>query len=600
MICGNVLVPEDRDKSLELDVHLAVAIFYGPGGKYSKDPILVLHGGPGMGMLKNSAAYYSTFIEPLTRERDVIFFDQRGVGFSKPSLACPEIAQVYLQDIQGQIAVDVRDETYTNAMLECRTRLEDMNVDPGAYTTLASAADVRDILLALKYPTANLYGLSYGTRLAQMVMREYPWIVSSATLDSVLPLETRIYNEGSATSEYALDTLFSGCEADPACKQTYPDLEKRYTELIQKLDTNPIKTTVILPLGSRKVSMDGLSITDYLLWAMQSQQLIQNVPITINRISTGDYSTLRYATLYQVLSIQDVSVGAYLSINCHEQVYATSPEELGTDLSKHPDTETIGLAKIFGSGEALFKVCNLWKARPKLDGENEPLRADIPTLIISGKYDPITPPDYGKLVASYLNHAYFYEFPNSSHTATFGTDPCPLQVVVAFLQNPNIQPEPSCWQEIKPMSFVVPYTGDTPLSLTPYSDIKTGLVSVVPAKWNAIGYGFFVQDKLANPQTMIGVQTDPIAISGWIPWLQKNFNGLAGFDKTPVKTGEHKTPGLSWTIYHTTSQSLPVDLAFARQDTQTILVLMQSHPDERDAMYETVFLPVVDATRLNK
>ena len=549
-------------------------------------------------MLKNSSGYYSTFIEPLTRERDVIFYDQRGVGFSKPSLGCPEVAGVYLQDIQGQVDGNAREKAYTDALLKCRTRLENDGTVTEAYTTLASATDVRDILFALKYPTANLYGVSYGTRLAQMVMREYPWIVSSATLDSTLPLETRIYNEGSATSEYALQTLFNSCAIDSACNQAYPDLEKRYTELIQKLDNAPVEITVTLPLGSRKVKMDGLTVTNYLLWAMQSSRLLPDVPITINRLSNGDYSPLRYATLSQVMSIQDISIGAYLSINCHEQVYATTADELGTDLSKHPDTETIGLAKIFGSGKALFSICDLWKARPKTDGENAPLNSDIPTLIISGKYDSSTPPDYGRLVASHLSHSYFFEFPNSSHGTTFGKDPCPLQVVTAFLQDPTIQPEPTCWKEVKPLNFIIPYTGNPPLSLISYSDVKTGLVSVVPDNWDAIGYGFFVQDNATNAQTMIGVQTDPTGISGWIIWLQENFNGKVGFDKKPQKIGERTNSGLSWMIYHTTSQGLPVDLAFARQGSQTILVLMQSYQDERDALYETVFLPVLDSTSL--
>lgn len=599
--CGFVLVPEDRDGDLSDQIQLAVAVFHATNRKKDIAPIIFLQGGPGSGSVEWSAKIYSILVEPLIQNRDFIFFDQRGTGLSQPSLDCPELTETYLKDLSHLLPGEQREEQYTNALLGCRNRLSESGANLSAYTTMESAADVKDILTALRYPKANLYGASYGTRLAQMVMREHPEIVQSAILDSILPLETKLYNEGASVTAYALEALFDGCAAQAECQAAYPDLEQIYTDLTQKLDKEPITLTTTFPIiGEKETTIDGMGLTSYLIWALREPEYIRLIPRALGNIQAGDFSFLEYAVSLPLSGVDGINMGVFISINCHEQVYATTPDEITADLAKYPNTEAFALSSIYGSGEALFNICALWQAKPKSESENTPLTSDIPTLIISGTYDPTTPPKFGEQVASRLSQHYLFEFPNGSHVPSISLDPCPVQVANAFLDDPTVKPNPTCWEKTQPIRFSAPYTGAPSLELTPYNDFKMRIKGVIPANWQAIGNGFFVPKNAPGEPTMIGHQTDPASIEEWLAWLDEQFNGKTGFDKTPVKTGTRKANNLTWSLYTTTSKNFPVDIAFARDGGQTILILMQSNPDERDAMYETVFLRLVDAATLLK
>lgn len=600
--CGSVIVPEDRQNPASPNIRLAVAVYRSQAQTVAPDPVIFLQGGPGNGALLWSSLVYSTIVLPIVQERDFIVFDQRGTGLSEPSLQCPELARVYVQDYQATLTHVERESLYTAALLDCRKRLTESGTDPAAYTTIASAADVKDILTALKYQKpANLYGVSYGTRLAQVVMREHPEIVRSSVLDSVLPLEVKLYNQGSSTSDYALQTLFRGCAEDLACRTAFPQLETIYTDLIEQLDRKPITITTSLPLiGQSETAVTGLALTTYLLWVLQRSELIAFVPQALYRLHNGEDTFLPYVVSLPPATLSDISMGVFISINCHEQVYATTPEELGTDQAKHPNTEAVGLANIYGSGEALFQICALWQAKPLAAGETAPVVSDLPTLIIAGTYDPTTPPSFGQQLARHLNHHYFFEFPNEGHGPTTSSAPCPMQVVTAFFHDPSVEPDRTCLTATQPISFIVPYTGTPPIELVAYTDQEVGVAGLRPAHWTAIGAGFYSRSSSLLDRTQIGQQSDPTSIADWLIWLDQQFFGRQGFDHTPVQTGKRRSAQLVWELYRTTSAGLPVDLAFAKSGSQTLLVIMQSYADEHDAMYQTVFLPLVDKATLAK
>src|SRR6185503_15624183 len=96
-------------------------------------------------------------------------------------------------------------------------------VDPASATSAENAADVNDLRLALGYDQWNLYGVSYGTRLALTVVRDYPQSVRSVILDSVYPLQVNLYTDLPENFDRALKVLFETCAADADCSSTYPD-----------------------------------------------------------------------------------------------------------------------------------------------------------------------------------------------------------------------------------------------------------------------------------------------------------------------------------------------------------------------------------------
>lgn len=457
--CGYVSVPEIRGVGPPRTIRLSVAVYRSTSDTPAAEPVIFLSGGPGSGALETVALLYDGFVDPILKERDFIAFDQRGTGSSEPSLDCPEIYSIYMRDLRQTLTDSERATLYTNAVQACRDRLTLTGVNLDAYTSAASAADVKDITSALGYERVNLYGVSYGTRLALTVMRDYTGIVRSAVLDSALPLEARLYNELTARTDHALDVLFAGCAADSQCKAAYPNLETVFYELVDQLDAKPIDVLVPNPLGGQPttVKVDGAGFISTIRWGLYYTDLIPTLPKAIYDVQEGDYSYLSVVLLLMTTAYDSTSIGMHLSVNCHEQVFATTERELNTDLAEYPELEDFGRSAIYGGAEVLFSICETWGAASFNPEESKPLVSDIPTLILGGQYDPATPPTYSKPLTENLNQSDFIEFPGEGHSLSAGlVENCPLKIALAFLSDPNADPENACLAEMSGPEFVVP------------------------------------------------------------------------------------------------------------------------------------------------
>ncbi|OQX62094.1 MAG: hypothetical protein B5M51_06585 [Anaerolinea sp. 4484_236] len=268
--CGFVVVPENRYGDANKTIRLAVAIYRGSDS--SAVPILYLQGGPGQETVKLMSEYFDWTVAPFLAERDFILLDQRGMGLSEPNLDCPKLDKVFEEDATNKIPFNQREERYLTAFDECRNILTAQGVRLSSYNTMENAADVKDVILALGYQQATLFGVSYGTRLAQVVMRENPEVVYSAVLDSVLPIESKVYNESAAIAQASLDTLFAGCAADPDCQKAYPNLEEDLREVVAQLEAKPLHTKIFgYDEDDYSHSVDGTEFMSTILWAMRSK-----------------------------------------------------------------------------------------------------------------------------------------------------------------------------------------------------------------------------------------------------------------------------------------------------------------------------------------
>jgi pimeloyl-ACP methyl ester carboxylesterase len=452
--CGYVLVPEKRDAESTHTIRLAVAVYHSTSDRPAAEPVIYLHGGPGGEAIQPLALVYDSFIAPILKERDLIAFDQRGSGLSSPSLACPEMDSVYLR--QG-ISDDERKTLSISAFQACHDRLAYSEVNLDAYTSAASGTDVRDILVALGYPRAILYGVSYGTRLALTVMRDHPEIVHSAVLDSSLPLETKFFNELTTKTDYAFNELFSGCAADSECNKAYHGLDKVFYDLVTKFDAQPVTVKVkdLVSGQSAEVKVDGNELVSAIDLGLFSSELIPILPQAIYTASNGDYTLLGALLSLSKNVYTQISMGAYISINCHEQVYATTSEQLETDLAAYPKLDSFARAAIYGSPETLFSICNLWGAAAYDPIDSQPVHSAIPSLILAGEYDPATPPFFGKQLLDDLSVSYYVEFPASGHAVSMDAqDSCPLDVVLAFLADPYQPPNTTCVAGLQRPQFI--------------------------------------------------------------------------------------------------------------------------------------------------
>ena len=435
--CGYLSVPEDRSQKNSPMIQLHVAIVRTENPK--PDPVVVLQGGPGANALGFISNWLYLF-KDVRMERDLIVLDQRGTGYSEPSLDCPEAEGQWFQDWEQNLSIKEADQNYAKALQTCRDRLVAEGVNLSAYTSAASAADVEDLRKALGYPQWNLYGISYGTKLALTVMRDYPEGVRSVILDSVYPLQADLFASIPSNFERSLELVFNRCAADPNCNQAYPDLETTFYNLVDQLDAEP--PTLDLYNASNFKFYKAILNGDRLIWTLfqmlYETNKLPGLPRRIYEIKEGKTDLLATSLQSYIFFDSYWSEGMYYSIQCNEEAPFGSietAESANANLSPRI-IEAMNTSQV-------YENCAAWVDANPLPKENEAVTSDIPTLILSGEFDPITPPAWGRLVAETLSHSQFLEFPGYGH-GVFGTDTCDNQIVIDFLNDPNTFVDASC------------------------------------------------------------------------------------------------------------------------------------------------------------
>jgi len=593
--CGYVIVPEDRTGDPSHTIRLAVAVFHS-ASRNPAEPVMFLQGGPGAEAVQLSADAYDYLVAPFLSEHDFIVFDQRGTGLSDPALKCEELSKIYSQDIHGLIPSTTRKLVYSNAFLSCNGLMRAQGVDLNAYTTVASAVDLKDVLNVLGYQKVNLYGASYGTRLALVVMRDYPEIVQASILDSVVPVDANLFLRYPDAVNSALRALFDTCAAEPECNAAYPNLEAVFRELVSKLDANPVTvTTSTYPVGTITETVNGSTLTSVVLGSLKSSSLIYTAPQTIYRIQNGDYSTLIAAQYSMPYAFEGINPGLYISMMCHEHILATTLEQLQS-ISIDNSMKDYAWLPFYGDANDLFSVCKSWGSVNPAYSENDAVASNIPTLIITGKYDPATPPVYARQVANQLSHSYYFEFPDQGHTPTAAdSSGCAMETAVAFLNDPTVEPDRACLNKLGEVDFLVPYTGNPSLSL----DTKkvSGISVEAPEDWRYSGDGFFLRGSSSLDITQIGILRANVSAAELKDWFSLGAYGYRGLDTAPINVGQRNENGLKWTLYTSTSNGRPVDIAMADREGNSLVIILFCHGDEHEALYQTVFLPMVDSAR---
>jgi pimeloyl-ACP methyl ester carboxylesterase len=442
--CGYLTVPEDRSQPDSRMIQLAVARVPTRSATPAPDPLIYLSGGPGSAALVHTVTYargWSWFLA----NRDFLMIDQRGTGFSHPALLCPELAQL-AKDLLGQNvtrAEKVRAEVDT--ALQCRNRLVREGVAVAGYTSAASAADLNDLRVALGYDQVNLFGISYGTRLALTAMRDYPETIRSVVLDSTYPLQINLFTAMPANLERSLRTLFTNCARTPSCNRAYPDLERVFHALVAQLNANPVTLWPRDPHSGRavRVHMDGTELISLMFRLFYDSQVINSLPRMIFEARNGNYTLLTQMQQRRLGRMGGgFSHGAYFSIECSEEIAFTNEDEVNATRTAYPHLQPF-FEGIPENTPEIFRLCEGWQVHPPDPVENEPVVSDIPTLILAGEYDPITPPGWGQIAVQTLSRGTVFPFADTGH-AVISRGSCPQSLIRAFLADPLHPPDGSC------------------------------------------------------------------------------------------------------------------------------------------------------------
>lgn len=464
--CGTVTVPEDRAANDGRTVKLHVAVLTSTSAKPQPDPVLYLTGGPGFPALSNDLQFFDAEnAAPLQSARDLVFYDQRGTGVSEPGLYCPEVRKRFLDDLAqnlpGASDADPANAGHVEALAQCKQRL--LQEQPGlhldAYSSADSAADIADIMTALGYARWNLFGISYGTRLALTTMRDFPQYIRSAVIDSVVPPEVNGAAEFARNFERSVHVLATDCAANAACNAAYPNFEDAYYALIQKLNVNPIVVEPTNPDTGEKgrVVVTGDRLLAGTHQALYDTRLIPVLPFAQEEIRRGNTALLETLTRDIVFSFNGLADAMATSVECNEEVAFNTAQVVA---QANSGVRQIVRAAHMGvtdedSRQRLINACNAWDSPSPAATENQPVVSTIPSLVLAGQYDPITPPSWSRQAAGNLANSFFYEFPATGHSAFFGRFSCAMPMVAAFIAAPSTAPEHGCVAAIPPPNFQV-------------------------------------------------------------------------------------------------------------------------------------------------
>lgn len=451
--CGYLVTWENYADSSSEAIEIAFAIIYAYDNIARTDPIFYLEGGPGGSALYGIEDWYN---HPLMQQRDIVLIDQRGTGFSYPSLNCFEVEEAESEDS-------------LDAAEACYERLVDEGINLQFYNSAQSALDVSTLFSLLQtdlgYSEYNLLGVSYGTRLALTVMRDASAGVRSAVLDAVYPPNVNAYEEQGINFMRALRTLFDGCALNTACNNAYPNLEAILFDTIDALNADPlVYVTEDADTGEEVEELvDGDLLLDILFESLYDTNLIPLLPMVIGELARGDVTVLdelypeadnggfrRRPRQSDEEDFSD-SEGLFNSVECHEEVPFNSLDAVrAAGVSLPPVLRDKTEAEV----ENIFQTCRIWNVGRPRAIENEPVVSGIPTLLLAGEYDPITPPVWAQLAAESLSNSYVHIFPGLGHGA-LDVD-CPVSIILQFLDNPYARPDASCVAGMGGPAFVTP------------------------------------------------------------------------------------------------------------------------------------------------
>ncbi len=453
VICGDVIVPEHHADPYGATIRLAVARFKGRSAARDAAATIYLTGGPGDSILSSPDPAWFAFQQLDTS--DFILFDQRGTGNSTPSLDCPEVKDQIRLDYTLALTHNEDDSHALSAALACRDRLMKQGVALNAYTSEESAADVNDIRTVFGYATINLLGVSYGTRLALTIMRDFPDTVRSAVLDSVVPPQVAVLSESAANFAYALDADFTACIGQGACHVGVATLDADLGTVVGRLNVNPVTLHVLEPQSgtTRTLVITGDRLMTLIYGWLYSPIYGGNVPAMIEELKGGVTTMLINAVTptFFYRPVFALDLGMFYSVSCGELVTdahgAAPPIQTGIPASIR---ETIGVSGIYPP--ATFATCTQWPVQQGRPTDRQPVVSAVPTLILESANDPVTPPAYGQMVARTLARSVYLEVPGNGH-GVMGY-PCGTAMTQAFLTAPTRTLDTACTN-----TFGTIYTG---------------------------------------------------------------------------------------------------------------------------------------------
>jgi pimeloyl-ACP methyl ester carboxylesterase len=439
--CGWFEVAENPAESEGRKINIRVARIPATGRSPQPDPLLFFAGGPGQAATE-TWPIVAGGLRKLNENRDILLIDQRGTGQSN-SLRCPEV------ELEEALAFDW--DKLEQATREC---LASLDGDPRFYTTTIAMGDIDRVRAALGYESVNLFGVSYGTRAAQVYLRLFPERVRTMVLDSVVPQTLALGTEHAENLDRALYRVLEACDEDSDCHATFPGSAQSLSELVTRLDENPVDITVTHPSTGQpyELTFDREVLASSLRFLAYTSDTQAMLPLLIHEAATENYfDRLASQMLIAATALQlSISQGMEMSVVCAED-FPFFPESSGESQ--------------YLMGDLMLKAsriqCGIWPVDPVPDSFHDPVRSDIPVLLLSGELDPVTPPRYAEQLLPSFPNATNLVAPGQGHSVT-GRG-CLGKLVSEFIIAGDAQElDTSCISLLQNTPYFISLTGPRP------------------------------------------------------------------------------------------------------------------------------------------
>lgn len=437
-LCHDLEVPLDYAQLHGKKIQLHVAVIPASGKAPKPDPLFFFAGGPGQSAVDSALPMWPVF-RKVVAQRDIVLIDQRGTGKSTP-LHCAQEEDLNL--VAG-------DELLLKRTREC---LESLSEDVRFFTSRQAVEDVAFVRKALGYEQINLMGVSYGTRVAQLVLREHPETVRSIVLDGVIPLETVIGVDFAVSLQLSVQKMINYCAVDDACHKAFPDLESDWQAYLQlpvddqrQLRLAHPRTGEALVLDVSRQSLDAA--LRMLSYSSETRSLL---PLLITTVADDDWLPMLGQALQVVASLGDkMNVGMHNSVVCTEDVpyFSSLPAPSNKVLGRFP--------------QQLEKLCSLWPKGESYPDIHKPLHSEVPALLLSGELDPVTPVFYGELALKQFSNGQHLVVPRQGHNVL--PRGCVPRLAAAFIAHLALEnEETTCVQDTARLPFFIDKLGPAP------------------------------------------------------------------------------------------------------------------------------------------
>ena len=439
--CGELYVAENPADPGGRHISLHVARVRAVNARRKPDPLFVLAGGPGMAATTFYASVAFAF-DRVRRDRDIVLVDQRGTGASNPLNCALDDNDLYRPD---EVISQAR-RCLSELSAKARVQL---------YTTSIAVQDLDRVRAVLGYQSINLYGVSYGTRVAQHYARRFPRQIRSLILDGVVSPQLALGPAVALNAEQALSRILARCAKEPACHKQFGDPQVYYQSLRDSLPKHPVPVSLPDPTTAEpsRLEFTGFHFASVLRLASYTSEQAALLPLLLH--SAADAAN--FVPLASQFLLVNRSYGNALAYGMHNSVVCSEdvPFYDAAQIDRAELQKTyLGTTQLDG----LRNICSVWPRGPMDADFHEPLHTDVPVLLLSGSDDPVTPPRDAEQARVGLTHSLHIVLEGFGHGQLAA--PCLDRVMAEFIERASIDGlDTSCTREDKPMPFFLSADG---------------------------------------------------------------------------------------------------------------------------------------------